>query len=189
MIGEDDFLNDVEGAIAWVRQEHRDASGSRAESMARLLTELSDPGPLADAVRSGIAAERELLEALLQWTDYPAEPWLIDSPSFNVTLMPEPFHAQREELTRTLALLDAEEARCAARLAARKADVQRGMKEREPDPAEEPDPIVRIWASRLGERAANAQLLDEMQQRVAKHTRELIDKRIAFHEKLQQRRR
>jgi hypothetical protein len=183
LIAEDEFLNDAEAAVAWVREEHRAASASRAEPMARLLTELSDPASFADAVRSGIAAEREFLQSLLEYVDYPPEPWVIDRPGIKVTLMTTPFPAQREELTRTLALIDAEAARCDARLAARKADIEHGTRSRVPDPAEEPDEAVRIWASRLAERAENAQLAAEILQRAAKHTRELIDKRIAFHEK------
>jgi hypothetical protein len=179
-----DIFNDQEGTIATVREYHRDAEANRAELMALLLTDLSDPDALAAQVHANLAAERLALEDLLERIDYPAEPWVVKRGSGTVTLEGRPFHKQRAELTRVIGLIEAEGARCAARLAARKSDMERRLEIRHPDRAEEPDAVVRVWASQLGERARNRSLPQEILDRTARHTRSLIDRRIADHEKM-----
>ena len=171
---EEEWLHDAEAVIAWVDKRHADFAWARRDTMALLLTELSDPASLARVIDVDLASERRDLTKLLELVGKPIEPWDVDPDSANrMPEPPDPFRRQREVLTRTLELVNADQARCAARLAARKADMQAGLPLRNPDPDEEPDPLERIYATSLRERtpspadrAAHAKNEEGMQKRV-----------------------
>jgi hypothetical protein len=153
MIDKETFLYNGDEGVKAVIAAHREHKVRRAVPLALLLTEVKNAPALARLVTTDVDKERRLLRELLQQVDEfeaQAEPWVIERPGRRVTL-PARRPRHREILLQTLSELEDEQARCDRRLAARASDAQRGETERPPDPDEEPDPVVRIWAARLRE--------------------------------------
>ena len=170
MIDEVHFFNlESKDAAASVTSWHVSECGARVKSMALLLTELSAPEKLATEIRQSLNSEAAPLlrvfakhdQMLKEWqTEHPGvDPWnpprMVGYPTpekFFALPMP-PFMAHRKILDDALAGIAGERKQCAERLAARQADKAAGLTTRDPDPNEEPDPLLRIWAGRLREAA------------------------------------
>jgi hypothetical protein len=150
----EEFLADPAAIGAWLDGQRREGTTRRAENMARLLTELSYPAAVARLIQDDLAAERRLFRELLDRVD-------AGEPGSRTT--------QRELVTAALAANDADRARCAARLAARKTDVEIGLKARSPDPEEEPDVGVRMWASQIRERIDSTEMALGMRKSANEH--------------------
>jgi len=128
--------------------------------MARLLTELDDPSSLAAVVSADIAVEKDVLHYLTALIDAHTDPgtWPLSHGA----------------IAQTLARLEADTQRCDVRLAARLADQEAGTMSVVPSPAEETDPVLRLWAARLKDAEHTVKIRNDLHTATEEHVQRII---------------
>lgn len=167
MIDEPNFFNLGRGTADEARKWHEQHLENRLRPMSLLLTETVNPEVLAEDVLRSLAMEEAPLLRLRAEHERIMAKWCSENPGLNpdnpyegmsfgeikekfLTIAPT-LKFERNVIDEALGTIGAERANCKNRLAARLQDRESGRDRSEIDAQEEPDPLMRMHASRLRE--------------------------------------
>jgi hypothetical protein len=195
MIDETNFFNLGSGAAEETRKWHEQHLKNRHRPMALLLTETVNPEALAEDVLRSLAMEEAPLLRLRAEHERMMAQWRSENPAANpddpfegmsyweikekfFTVDRAPFMPVRKVIDEALGRIGAERQNCKDRLAARLRDRESGRVRSQIDAQEEPDPLLRMHASRLREQQDTYQDVLKLREMEREHMKRMLEIRM-----------